>query len=363
MNNIEFINKDQIETPALLIDLDVFEKNIEIMTDFMQNKTAKLRPHFKSHKCTTIAHRQISAGAKGITCAKLSEAEILVNAGIRDVLIANQVVNSEKIVRLVGLSQASKSKLTVAVDNLRNIQDLSLAASKLNTTIYVLIEVDVGMKRCGVDDSQEALKLANKIKQSKGLIFEGIQAYEGHLVYNKDINFKVNGVGEMVKKISKIKDCLEENNVSVNEISGAGTGTYFITGNNTIWTEIQAGSYIFMDTVYKKSAGMNFGNSLSLLATVIHKRNGVAIADVGLKSCSSEQGLPEIKSYPNIAIRGLSEEHTIIEDKNNELSYLQKIELIPSHCCTTANLHDSYYCIRNGLLEAIWPIQGRGKSR
>ena len=364
MGNIKFLTKDQIETPALLIDLNILEENIKIMADFMRNKKAALRPHYKSHKCPTIAHKQVNAGAKGITCAKLGEAETLVNAGIKDVLIANQIVNPEKIVRLVGLAHATGSKVTVAVDNSKNIQDLSLAASKIGAIIYVLIEVDVGMKRCGVNKIKEVFKLAKEIKGSKGLVFEGIQAYEGHLVYSEDINFKRNGVEKMVNKVSKIKKYLEEKGLSVNEISGGGIGTYFLTGDNTIWTEIQAGSYVFMDTVYKKSAGIKFKNSLTLLTTIIHKRPGVAIADAGLKSCSVEQGLPEIKDYSHLDILGhLSEEHSIIEDKNNELDYLQKIELIPSHCCTTANLHDNYYCIRNGILEAIWPIQGRGKTK
>jgi len=363
MDSFKFLKKDQIETPALLIDLDILDENIEIMAGFLQDKKAKLRPHFKSHKCPTIAHRQINAGAKGITCAKLSEAEVLVKAGIKDILIANQVVNPEKIIRLIGLFNTSKPKLIVTVDNIQNIKNLSSVASKIDATIYVLIEVDVGMKRCGVNDSEEVLRLAREIKKSKGLIFEGIQAYEGHLVYSDDINFKREGVKKMVGKIGKIKEFLTENGIQVNEISGAGTGTYFLTGDNTIWTEIQAGSYIFMDTVYKKSAGIKFKNSLTILTTIIHKRPGIAIADVGLKSCSAEQGFPEIKGYSDLNMLGLGEEHTIIEDKNNNLNYLQKIELIPSHCCTTVNLHDDYYCIRNEMLMAIWPIQGRGKSK
>jgi len=362
------ITKDQIDTPALLIDLDLLEQNIKIMADFMRNKKAKLRPHFKSYKCPTISHKQIDAGAKGITCAKLGEAEVLVNSGVKDVLIANQIVEPKKIFRLAGLAHGGV-KITVAVDNTENISALSEAAKKVGSTIFVLIEVDVGMKRCGVNKPEEVLCLAKKILSSDGLVFEGIQAYEGHLVYDLDYppsitdNIRHQGVQEMVRKVGKIKEYLEKNGIKVNEISGGGTGTYNITGDNTIWTEIQAGSYVFMDNVYSR-VGLPFKNSLTILTTVIHKRPGMAITDAGLKVCTTEQGPPAIKDHPHLKIAGeLSEEHGSILDTHDELKYLQRFEFIPSHCCTTVNLHDNYYCVRNGLLEAIWPITGRGRSQ
>ena len=354
------ITKEQIETPALLIDLNVLEKNIKIMADYMQNKRSKLRPHFKTFKCATIAHKTISSGAKGITCAKLGEAEVLVNAGIKDVLIANQIVDEDKIFRLAGLAHGD-SKITVAVDNEENITQLSRVASNVGSTIYVLIEVDVGMKRCGVNSAEEVLNLAKKISNSKGLSFEGIQAYEGHLGHNANIEARHRGVQEMIEKIGKIKKYLEENGFNVNEISGGATGTYNITGENTIWTEIQAGSYVFMDTDYNR-LGLSFENALTVLTMVIHKRTGYAITDAGLKVCSTDAGMPLIKSYLHLKLRE-EEEHGIILDTDDELKYLQKIEYIPSHCCTTVNLHDRYYCIRNNMLESIWPIDGRGKSQ
>lgn len=362
MEQIAQISKEQIETPALLIDLDILDQNIRTMANFMKDKKAKLRPHFKTCKCPAISHKQISAGAKGITCAKLGEAEILVAAGIKDVLIANQIVDPVKIFRLAGLAHG-EAKITVAVDNADNISALSRAASKVGSTIYVLVEIDVGMRRCGVNTPEEVLTLASKIMDSKGLVFEGFQAYEGHLQYKPDIEDRRQGVREMEEKVGKIKTVLEQNGIPVNEISGAGTGTYNITADNTIWTEIQAGSYIFLDNVYNKIA-LDFQNSLTILTMVIHKRPGFAVTDAGLKVCSVEQGLPDIKDYPNLKIYGkLSEEHGTIMDEKDELKFQQKIEYIPSHCCTTVNLHDRYYCFRNGLLEAVWQISGRGKSQ
>jgi len=356
------ILKYQIETPALLIDLDLLEENIETMARYMRDKRARLRPHFKTHKCLAIAHKQIAAGAKGITCAKLGEAEVLASSGIRDILIANQVVEPAKIARLAGLAH-SDTKFGVAVDTLENIEDLSRAALRVGSTLNVLVEVDVGMGRCGVHTADDVLMLVRGIEKAKGLCFEGIQAYEGHLQNVQDPDERRRGVAKMVDVIAGIKTQLQTHGVSVPEISGGGTGTYDMTGDNTPWTEIQAGSYVFMDTLYNR-LGHPFRNSLTILTTVIHKRHGFAVTDAGLKVCTVEHGLPEIKDMPDLKIqKGLSEEHGKIVDEKDALSYLQKIEYIPSHCCTTANLHDRYYCVRKDILEAVWPVDGRGKCR
>jgi len=354
------VTKEQIETPALLVDLDALEYNVRTMAEFMKGKKARLRPHFKTDKCPTISHKQIAAGAKGITCAKLGEAETLVGAGIKDVLIANQVVDPVKIFRLAGLAHGD-ARITVAVDNAENIAALSSAASRVGSTIYVLVEVDVGMKRCGVNTAAEVLDLARRISASPGLAFEGLQAYEGHLGHIPDREARRRGVQEMIEKVSAIKAALEDERIPVKEISGGGTGTYDITGDNTIWTEIQAGSYLFMDTQYNRLS-LGFQNALTVLTTVIHKRSGVAITDGGVKVCGIDQGLAVVKGNPRLQVR-LNEEHGIITDEQDELKYLQKIEFIPGHCCTTVNLHERYHCVRNGLLEAIWPIAGRGKSQ
>lgn len=356
---MDSMQKEQIETPALLIDLDLLEYNIRRMADYMKGKSAQLRPHYKTCKCPTIAHMQVESGAKGICCAKLGEAETLVTAGIRDVLIANQVVDPVKISRLAGLARSAK--ISVVVDNPDNIQSLSKAAKDYGSTIYVLVEVDVGMKRCGVNTGEDVYGLARLISDSEGLVFDGIQAYEGHVILNPDGNARRRGVQEMVQKVGGIKDFLESKGLMVKEISGGGTGTYNITGEGTIWTEIQAGSYVFMDTSYDELE-LGFKNSLTVYAEVIHKRSGVAITDAGMKACSTDHGMPRIKDYPHLTLQ-LHEEHGLIADQKDELKYLQKVEYIPGHCCTTVNLYDRYHCVRNGLLEAVWPITGRGRCR
>ena len=353
------IKIEDIETPALLVDMDILESNIRIMSDYFKDKKARLRPHFKTHKSPAISHMQIAAGAKGMTCAKLGEAEVLSAAGVYDILIANQIADRRKITRLAGLARTSR--ISVCADNAENVADLSEAAQACGSTLYVLIEINVGMERCGVNTKEEVLELAKLISQSAGLVFEGFQSYAGQLSHNPDRGERVKGVEAAIAKVTAIKEFVEGSGYKVNEISGAGTGTYNITGNNTIWTEIQAGSYVFMDTDYEM-LGLSFQKSLTVLATVIHKRPGFAVTDAGQKVCCYTVGPPNIKGRPGL-FATLSEEHGKIEDKNNELKYLQKVEYIPSHCCTTVNLHDNYYCVRNGILEKVLPISGRGKSQ
>jgi len=353
------ITVNQVETPVLAINMDALEYNIKAMSDFFAGRKAKLRPHFKTHKSAMIAHMQVNAGAKGITCAKLGEAEVLAFSGIKDILIANQVAEPSKTDRLAGI--AKSTRMTVCVDNEQNIRELSNSAVSHGSVIHVLIEIDIGMGRCGVSTKEEVLSLAKCICASEGLIFEGFQAYAGQLSHNPNREERVEGVSHAVAKVTSIKEYLEANGFEIKEISGAGTGTYNITGDNTIWTEIQAGSYVFMDTDYSK-LNLEFKQALTILATVIHKRPGVAVCDAGQKACCRVVGPPTIVGLPD-AVVSLSEEHGTITDTRDELKYLQKIEYIPSHCCTTVNLYDYYHCFRGNVLEAVWPIEGRGRCR
>jgi len=359
------IGIEQIETPALLIDMDVLESNISKMAGYFADKKPALRPHFKTFKCPAIAHMLLRAGAKGVTCAKLGEAQALAEAGVGDILIANQIVDDVKIDRLAGL--AKNTRITVCADDARNVAALSRAAAAHGSTIYVLIEVDVGMGRCGINTKEEALALARQIRSSAGLSFEGIQAYAGQLSHVADRGDRVRGTLAAEEKVISIKTCLEADGFTINEISGAGTGTFDIPGKHDIWTEVQAGSYVFMDTDYIK-LGLGFETALTVLTTVIHKRPGFAVTDAGLKVCCTANGNPAIRALrtapiiSNTSVITLSEEHGTLADPGDALSYLQKLEYVPSHCCSTVNLHDYYYCVRGGLLESVWRITGRGKS-
>lgn len=358
------ISKEEIDTPALLIDLDVFEANIRTMADFFKTVNADLRPHAKTHKTPIIAHKQLEAGAIGITCAKLGEAEAMVHAGIRDVLIANQVVGSQKIARLINL--AKNSEIMVAVDDADNVDQLSAAAQAKGATLRVLIEVSTGMGRCGTIPGEPTLVLAQHILKSNGLKFEGLMGYEGHTVARPDLIERKTETGKAVELLIDTKHFLEENGVAVNIMSGGGTGTFEITGSYPEMTEIQAGSYVFMDSTYHNVEGVGdrFSCSLTLLTTVVSRPEpSRVIVDAGMKVLAKEFGIPQPLAG-GLEMRGLSEEHgTMDAEPSVDLKPGDKLEILPSHCCTTVNLHDRYYGVRNGIVESVWKIAARGKSQ
>ena len=349
----------EIETPALLIDMDALEYNIRIMSEYIKRTRAELRPHFMTYKCPRITYMQQGAGAKGATCATVGEAEALAAAGIGDILIANQIVEQSKLLRVAELAK-NGARISILTDNAVNVWDIAAAAITFRTEIRVLVELDVGMGRCGVASPEAALDLAEQIGKTPGLVFDGIQAYEGHLSHIPDEAARRAGVRLMTEKVRETVRLLRANGVDVNTVSGAGTGTYNITAEEGLWTEIQAGSYVFMDAGYGK-LGLGFRQSLTVLATVIHKRPGFAVTDAGTKACGVDQGPPVIKRHPEIAVV-LNEEHGKLADAGNKLRYRQKVEYVPGHCFTTVNLYDAYYCVRDGVLEDIWPIVGRYKS-
>jgi len=355
---------EQLDTPALIVDLDILERNIAQMADFFAGQRAALRPHIKTHKTPAIAHMQLKAGAIGITCAKVGEAEVMAKAGIRDILIANQVVGQVKIDRLMDL--ARHADVTVAVDDARNVTDLSRAASAKGVVVRTLVEVDIGMKRCGVPAGEPALELARQVTASPGLRLAGLMGYEGHLVLISDYEERQREVRTALKPLSDTADLLRRHGLPVDIISGGGTGTYDITGSYPMMTEIEAGSYVFMDTTYH-AVRPEFGISLTLLATVISRpQPGYIVTDAGLKALSKEFGWPGLVNVPGADMRYLSEEHGVIDLTDPEAVDLQpgdKVRFIPSHCCTTVNLHDKLYAVRKGVVEAIWPISARGKCQ
>jgi D-serine deaminase-like pyridoxal phosphate-dependent protein len=359
------IPKAELDTPALLIDLDVMEGNIQKMADFFKTVNAEIRPHVKTHKTPIIAHKQIEAGAIGVTCAKLGEAEAMIHAGIRDVLIANQIVGAQKIARLINL--AKHSEIMVAVDDPNNVDQLSAAARAKGVSLRVLIEVNTGMNRCGTEPGQPTLALAQHILKSKGLTFEGLMGYEGHVIANPNRIEREIATRKAVNLLIDTQNFLEENGIPVKIMSGGGTGTYAITGSYPEITEVQAGSYVFMDATYRKSEGVGdqFGCALTLLTSVVSRPEPTrVIIDAGLKVLAKEFGLPQPVGVEGLELIGLSEEHgKLTADVSVNLKPGDKIELLPTHCCTTVNLHDRYYGIRNGIVESVWEIAARGKSQ
>jgi len=353
------LNVLELDTPALLIDLDVMESNIRRMADYFNTKKAKLRPHVKTHKTPIIAQKQLDAGAIGITCAKLGEAEVMNQWRIEGILLANEIVGSLKISRLVSL--AKYSRIIVAVDRKENASDISKAAEQKGLAIDVVVEIDVGLNRCGVLPD-EACELVGAIRSMSGLRFRGLMGYEGHCVFISNRDERRRMTEESLSKLMFAKDIVEKSGQNVEIVSAGGTGTYDITGEYPGVTEIQAGSYVLMDGRYK-ALNLGFDCALSLLTTVMSKRGNRIVVDAGTKTCSTEKGLPTVLDVPGATVLKLNEEHGIIElPQDSHISVGDKMQLIPMHGDTTINIHDHYYGIRKGELETVWRIEARGKS-
>jgi D-serine deaminase-like pyridoxal phosphate-dependent protein len=359
------LDKYAINTPALLIDLDKMEHNVRKMGNFFRKKQTDLRPHIKTHKTPILAHKQLEAGAVGITCQKLAEAEIMANSGIGDILIANQIVGDQKIRRLVNLAKWVDIK--VAVDNPENVKAIGGAAQQKGVEIGILVEVNIGMDRCGVSPGEKALQLAREIERQNGLKFLGLMGYEAHTVFLSSYEERKLKTKEALGLLIGTKRLIEKSGIECRVLSAGGTGTYDITGSYPEVTEVQAGSYITMDTKYRTVEGIGgeFKQALTLLATVVSRpTEHRAVIDAGMKSITHEFGMPELDmDQTGVQLDVLAEEHGIlrIENPTKELDVGKKIELIPSHGCTTINLHDYFYGIRDGLVECIWPIEARGK--
>jgi len=356
----------EYDTPALVLDIEVAESNIKRMGEYFQGKKAHLRPHVKVHKSPLLAHKQIAAGAKGITCAKLSEAEVMANSGIDDILIANEIVGSDKLRRLAHL--ARRCRVTVLVDDLINANQMSKIASEMNSKIGVLVELNLGsdlsgiLDRCGVLPGQPAVELARELVKLKNIEFRGLMGYEGSLRKFTDFESKRAAVRNALGRLVETKDLVQDTGLNVGEVSCGGTWSYRIASEIHGVTEIQAGSYVFMDTSYQKN-GIDFDFALTVLTRVISRpRSEKIIVDAGLKTISADSGLPTVKNMPEVECVGLNAEHGHFKlGKESNLSVGQRIELLPTHVDTTVCLHDNYVIVRRGEVETILEIACRGK--
>jgi len=356
------LRKWDLDTPALCLDAAALERNVQRMAGFFADRSASLRPHAKTHKSPVIAWMQLRAGAIGITCAKLGEAEAMVHAGIQDVLIANQIVGQDKIARLMNL--AAQSEIMVAVDSAENAEDLAAAARAKGVALRVLIEVNVGMNRCGVEPGESTLELARRVTAMEGLRFEGLMGYEGHAVMIQDVGERTRVAQAAMDTLVGMRDLLQRDGLPVGIVSGGGTGTYAITGAYPGVTEVQAGSYVTMDAKYR-SVGIDFECALTLLARVISvNAQGTAIIDAGMKALTHEFGMPAVVRPEGWRLDRLSEEHgALVREGGEPLRPGDVVELLPSHGCTTINLHDAYHVIRDDVFEGLWPVAARGAFR
>jgi len=347
------VKKHEIDTPALILDLDRVEENIRAMAAFFANRPQKLRPHFKTPKTPEVARRQLQAGAIGITVSKVGEAEVLARAGLGPVLLANQIAGPQKIDRLFGL--LAQIEVIAAVESEFNVRELEQGAARAGRGVGVVIEVDTGMHRCGTASPEETVELARQIARGP-LRYRGVMGYEGHAVLVPGREQREPLAREALSILSRHAEALRAHGFAPEIVSAGGTGTFDIAGSWPGVTEVQAGSYVFMDGTYRIVRPDLGLPALTLLTTVIARRGDHAIADAGMKSLTMEFGFPEGKDLP-VKVSMLSEEHAHIAVGGSEVAPGMKIELVPSHNDTTINLHSEYYVVRGDEVVAVWPIE------
>ncbi len=350
---------EDLDTPCLILALDALEHNISVMAGYYRDRTCKLRPHVKNHKSPLIAHMQIRAGGTvgGVCAAKVSEAEVMVQGGIPQVFIANQVVTRDKIARLCAL--AKEADMLVACDDPRNVQDLSDGAQASGATLGVIIEVDTQMGRCGVRNIEDGLLLAQEIRRQPGLNFRGLMSHQT-ISPTLDRETRVLEGRRMIQKVLDLKELLERNGIPVEIVSSGETWSYDVAGDMPGVTEVQGGTYIVMEGHYSYMTDFKF--AAKILGTVISTpRPGTAIGDVGIKAVATPRGLPKVEGLPGVTVQALHAEHTILRTEGDaRLKVGDQFALIPGQQDIMMNRWDRYVAVRAGKVEAVWDIPGRG---
>ncbi|HZM35845.1 MAG TPA: DSD1 family PLP-dependent enzyme [Burkholderiales bacterium] len=347
---------DEIDTPALVLDLDGFEKNLGTLKDSVKGRV-RVRPHAKTHKCPEVAKRQIALGAVGSCCQKVSEAEAMVEGGVRDVLVSNEIVGRQKLARLAALSR--KARIGVCIDSAEHLRELK--ASGANVDVYV--EIEVGMKRCGIAPGAPAVALAREVLAA-GMRFGGLQAYHGRAQHIRSMEERQAVIERSAQHVFETKRLLEKAGIPCPIVTGAGSGTYMLEVESGAWDEIQCGSYAFMDADYARNEWAaplpRFEHALFVLTTVMSRPSErLAIVDAGLKASSVDSGMPALWQRPGLEYTHASDEHGWVEG-NKAPALGEKLLLVPGHCDPTINLYDWYVGVRAGRVEALWPITARG---
>ena len=356
---------DEVDTPALVLDLDALERNLQRMADAVKGSGVRLRPHAKSHKCAEIARAQIAAGAVGVCCQKVSEAEALVAGGVADVLVTNEIVGKQKLARLARLVR--QAKVGVLADDAGNVADLDAAARAEGVRIEVLVEIDVGAHRCGIEPGEPALALARRIAASRNLRFAGLHAYHGSAQHVRDPAQRRAAIAAAAEKATLTKTLIESAGIACETVTGAGTGTFMLESASRVYNEIQPGSYVFMDADYNRNVWEEgwprFEQSLFVLATVMSApAPDRAVLDAGLKASSVDSGLPQVHERPGVEYAKASDEHGVLKISAGTMAPTlgEKLLLVPGHCDPTVNLYNWFVCVRKRKVEALWPVTARG---
>jgi 3-hydroxy-D-aspartate aldolase len=365
------MDESEIQTPCLILDLDALVGYIRKMGDYAKAHGMRHRAHGKMHKSVDVMNLQERlGGAVGVCCQKVSEAEVFVRGGIRDVLVSNQVRDPAKIDRLARLPKLG-SRIIVCVDDVANVAELSAAAEKHATTLECLVEVDCGAGRCGVTAAAAVVEIAKAIDAAPGLNFTGIQAYQGamqHLDSYEDRKAKLDAA---IAQVKEAMEALQVEGLEPELVSGGGTGSYYFESSSGVYNELQCGSYAFMDADYGRIHDRDgnridqgeWENALFILTSVMsHAKPDKAICDAGLKAQSVDSGLPFVFGRDDVKYIQCSDEHGVIEDSDGVLRVNEKLRLVPGHCDPTCNVHDWYVGVRNGKVETVWPVSAHGKA-
>ena len=366
------MTRAEIPTPALLLDLDRFERNIQKMAAFVKAAGKKLRPHAKTHKCPEIALRQVAAGAVGVCVAKVGEAEVMAAAGVRNLLITTEVVGPEKIGRLLGVLERQPETLVV-VDHPDNVTELEHAMERAGRVLNVLVDVDVGGRRTGVQPGEPAFELGRAVERQPRLNLRGLQGYAGQCAHVVGFEERRRASRRWMGRLMKTRELFEKHGLPVDIVSGGSSGTFNIDSELEGLTELQSGSYCVMDLDYRKIGGQSgrayddFERALTVLTTVISVPSvEMAMIDAGLKAFSTDKPfVPEAVEWPGIEYSWAGDEHgRLTATEPGRLPRLgDRIEFFPPHCDPTINLYDRIYAMRGDKVEAVWDIAGRGRSQ
>ncbi len=364
------MDEADIQTPCLILDLDALERNIRKMGEYAKARGMRHRSHGKMHKSVDVQKLQESlGGAVGVCCQKVSEAEVFARGGIQDILVSNEVRDPVKIDRLARLPKYG-SRIIVCVDDLANVTELGGAAQRHDTTLECLVEIDCGAGRCGVKDVSAAIEIARAIDAAPALRFSGIQAYHATMQHLESYSDRKARSDDAVALVKSASEALRAIGLKPELISGGGTGSYYFESNSGVYNELQCGSYAFMDADYGRIRDKDgnridqgeWENALFILTSVMSKANsGRAVCDAGLKALSLDSGLPVVHGRSDVKYIRVSDEHGVIEDERGVLRINERLKLVPGHCDPTCNLHDWYVGVRNGYVEAVWPVSARGK--
>lgn len=354
--------KHEVTTPALLLDLDVARRNIEQMAADIRTLSASLRPHIKAHKCAQLAQMQVDAGAVGVACATVWEAIVMAgDAGVQDVMLANQVVDDDKIQALARI--AGENRITVAVDEENNVLQLSQAAARADTEFGIVIEIDVGMNRAGVRTSEHAVKLAESIAQLPALTFRGVHGYEGHCMSYTDPAERERATCLANQLLTEAAERLTAKGHACEIVSAGGTGTYLTTGANRQVTEVQAGSYVLMDGFHERLLPDRFGVALTVLGSVISRQGSTVVLDCGRKSVSTDFGVPQLVRIGDATVRAFAEEHCLVDFVGSpSLRVGDRAETMVDYAPTAVGLHDVFHIVERGVVTDIWAVNPRGSG-